>query len=393
MFNKKNRPFSSRSKKPFQRNSSPFKGSSINVKNLKDKFSHQESKPKTPVVIANNFSDFNLHKDILHNLSLLGFKKPTEIQDLAIPHVQSGKDLIGLANTGTGKTAAFLLPLINKILHDRTQFVLIVVPTRELAIQILKDTMAFSLNVGLRFANIIGGASMRTQIQDLKKNPCIVIGTPGRLIDIIKQGHLQLKGFNNIVLDEADRMLDMGFIADIKYICKHMAQQKQVLLFSASMPTEIKNIIHSFQHDPVTIDLQKNVTGTIEQSIIEVGKQSKMELLHNLLTKEECNKVIIFVRTKHGVSKLEKDLIQRGFKATSIHGDKTQAARQKSLLLFRENKVQILIATDIASRGLDIPQVSHVINFDLPANYDDYTHRIGRTGRAGNTGIAITFAP
>jgi ATP-dependent RNA helicase RhlE len=365
-------------------------GSSIDIAKLVQKAKPVEEKQ---YIAKNTFADFDINQHLKDNVLQKGYMIPTAIQDQAIEHVLAGRDVIGLANTGTGKTAAFLLPLIDKILKDKEQKVLIVAPTRELALQIQEELIEFTKGLKIFSAVCIGGANIRYQIMDLRRNPHIIIGTPGRLKDLIDRDNLRLTHCENIVMDEADRMLDMGFVDDMTYLLSLMPEKKQVLLFSATMSKEIQTIVHKFQKDPITISVRTGDTSqNVDQDIIRVSsKEHKMDMLHDLLVQKDFQKVIIFGKTKHGVERIEDELRARGFTVASIHGDKTQMARQRSLRMFKEHKIQALIATDVAARGLDIPNVSHVINFDIPATYEDYTHRIGRTGRAGKAGKALTF--
>jgi len=339
------------------------------------------------------FADFEMHSKLKANVAVAGYVHPTPIQDGAIPHILLGRDVIGIANTGTGKTAAFLLPLIHKTFKHATEKVLIIVPTRELALQIEDELRKFASGSGLKSALIIGGAHMDGQIRSLSRNPSFVIGTPGRLKDLIERGKLHLGEFNNIVLDEVDRMLDMGFIKDIKYLVALMKSPRQSLFFSATMPREIAELAKKFLTDPVTIAIKSRATAeNVDQDVIRVSpKEDKLEVLHNLLLQPEFQKVLIFGRTKHGVDKLAHRLEERGFKADSIHGDKSQSQRQRALRRFTQDEIAILVATDVAARGLDIPDVTHVINYELPENYEDYIHRIGRTGRGSKKGSALTF--
>ncbi len=339
------------------------------------------------------FADFEMHSKLKANVAGRGYVHPTPIQDGAIPHILNGRDLVGIANTGTGKTAAFLLPLIHKAFKHATEKALIIVPTRELALQIESELRAFSVGSGLRSALCIGGAHINDQMRSLARNPSFVVGTPGRLKDLIERGKLNLGEFNNIVLDEVDRMLDMGFIADIKYLVALMKSPRQSLFFSATMPREIAELAKKFLNDPITIAIKARATSeNVDQDVISVQpKEEKIEVLHNLLLKPELQKVLIFGRTKHGVDKLAHRLEERGFKADSIHGDKSQSQRQRALRRFSQDEISILVATDVAARGLDIPNVTHVINYDLPENYEDYIHRIGRTGRGDKKGNALTF--
>ncbi len=340
----------------------------------------------------NKFSDFELVDQLKKNISLRGYVDPTPIQDQAIKTLLEGKDLVGIANTGTGKTAAFLIPLINKVARDRAEKVLIVAPTRELAVQIQKEFESFVGGIGMSSVLCIGGVSMGGQVGGLKRNPAFVIGTPGRLKDLCKRRILRLAEYGNVVLDEVDRMLDMGFIHDVKEIISYLPQKRQSLFFSATMPEKTKEIMERFLNNPVTVSVKTGSTAkNVDQDIIRTSGKDKIEILHQLLIKEGFNKVLIFGKTKWGVDKLEKALNLRGFKVASIHGNKTQGQRQRALQQLRSNEVKVLLATDVASRGLDIEGITHVINFDVPQSYEDYVHRIGRTGRANKKGVALTF--
>jgi len=342
---------------------------------------------------VNHFKDFQMDLRLKQNVAIKGYLTPTPIQDQAIPHILAGKDIVGIANTGTGKTAAFLLPFLNKVLRDRKQKVLILAPTRELAVQIRDDFNTFSSRLGIYSAICIGGENIQKQIYNIQRNPSFVIGTPGRIKDLIQRRVLNLGSFHNMVLDEADRMLDMGFINDIKEILGHLPKDRHSLFFSATISKEIQTLIKTFLKDPMTISVKVHETpANVQQDIIRVSDGKKrLFVLQEMLGKTEFKKVLIFGRTKHGVEKLSKDLQEKGIKATSIHGNKSQSGRQIALTNFKTNRVQVLVATDVAARGLDIPDVTHVINYDLPATYDDYVHRIGRTGRASKKGIALTF--
>jgi ATP-dependent RNA helicase RhlE len=338
------------------------------------------------------FSDFVIDERLKANIRTKGYTLPTPIQDKIIPHILNGLDVVGIANTGTGKTAAFLVPLINKVLLKKGESVLVVVPTRELAIQIEEEFKDFTKGLNLYSVSCIGGANIGKQLRELRYHNDFIIGTPGRLKDLIERRALNLATFKSVVLDEADRMLDMGFINDMKYMMAKMPKERHSLFFSATVSNEIKNLIKEFLKDPVTISVKTQETAAnVDQDIIRAKAGDKINILQSLLEKKEFNKVLIFGRTKHGVEKLTNALIERGFKAESIHGDKNQGRRQKALNLFKDDHVQVLVATDVAARGLDISGVSHVINFDLPATYDDYIHRIGRTGRGDKHGKALTF--
>ncbi len=339
------------------------------------------------------FNDFAISDKLKRNIADHNYQYPTPIQEKAIPALLEGKDVIGIANTGTGKTAAFLIPLVQKAMLDRNQRVLIVTPTRELAMQIADELRVFTRGMELEHVLCIGGANLQRQEKKLHHNPHFVIGTPGRLKDLIQRKTLILNLFQNIVLDEVDRMVDIGFIRDIEFMISLLPKKRQSLFFSATITDKERRILDTFVTNPVSISVKKQATSeNIEQDIIKIrhGEQ-KIEKLHDLLISDGFDKVLIFGRTKWGVEKLTKALIQRGFKAAAIHGNKSQGQRQRALEQFKQNQVRILLATDVASRGIDIENVTHVINYDAPATYEDYVHRIGRTGRADKRGSALTF--
>jgi len=347
---------------------------------------------ETPYEPQNNFSDFPLDETVKRNVLARGFGQPTAIQDQAILPILEGKDLVGTANTGTGKTAAFLLPLITKVAKNRNQKVLIVTPTRELAAQIQDEFKLFSLSMRIFSTLCIGGASLNVQARELSRQPNFVIGTPGRIKDLQERRILNLRNYGNVVLDEVDRMLDMGFIHDIRHIISFLPKNRQSLFFSATIPRETKIVMQNFLINPVMVSVKTGATPqNVDQDIIRIQGKNKLEILHQLLIKGEFKKVLIFGRTKWGINKLERALSERGFKVAAIHGNKTQGQRQRALKKFRRNEVGILLATDVASRGLDVEDITHVINYDAPGTYNDYIHRIGRTGRAGKKGIALTF--
>lgn len=346
---------------------------------------------ETPYVPTNSFSDFPLDEAVKKNV-LARYDKPTAIQDQAMLPVLEGRDLVGIANTGTGKTAVFLLPLITKVLKDRNQRVLIVTPTRELAVQIQDEFKLFSLGMRVFSTLCIGGASLNNQARELSRQPNFVIGTPGRIKDLERRRILNLSYYGNVVLDEVDRMLDMGFIHDVRQIISFLPKSRQSLFFSATIPNEIKVVMQSFLVNPVTVSVKTGPTPqNVDQDIIRTRGRNKLEILHDLLIKEEFRKVLVFGRTKRGVNNLQVNLTKRGFKTAAIHGNKSQNQRLRALKMLKNNEVQVLLATDVASRGLDIENVTHVINYDVPETYNDYVHRIGRTGRAGKKGVALTF--
>jgi ATP-dependent RNA helicase RhlE len=339
------------------------------------------------------FSDFQIVQQLKDNIAAKKYLVPTPIQDQAIDHMLAGRDVIGIANTGTGKTAAFLIPLINKVFLNKMEKVLIIAPTRELALQIQEELKDFSKGLGIRSVLCIGGMSLWRQKNDLRQNINFVIGTPGRIKELIGERSILMSSFHSVVLDEADRMVDIGFINDIKYFISLLPQNRQSLFFSATISGKVREILNAFVQNPVTISVEKQATAeNVEQEVVRIqNKNEKIDKLHDLLAQEGFDKVLVFGRTKWGMQKLTDELVRRGIRAAVIHGNKSQGQRQKALEQFKTNQISVLLATDVASRGLDIPDVTHVINYDMPATYDDYVHRIGRTGRAGKKGIALTF--
>lgn len=346
-----------------------------------------------PIVATSQFLDFALLPEIQQAVKRRGYVTPTPIQTGVIPHVLEGKDVVGVANTGTGKTAAFLLPLLQKVLNNRSQKILVMAPTRELATQIHEELRSFIGDFPIRSALVIGGANMNNQLWSLKQNPNFLVSTPGRLKDFAKNRMVRLQEFQTVVLDEVDRMLDIGFIADIRFLMSLLPTTRQSLFFSATVSPAVSDVIRSFTKNPVMVSVKvKETARGIDQDVIRVrSKEEKMTKLYELLKQDAFNKVLIFGRTKWSVERLARSLATAGFSAGSIHGNKSQNQRQRVLTDFKRNRVRILVATDVASRGLDIDDVSHVINFDEPATYDDYVHRIGRTGRANKAGKALTF--
>ncbi|MBP9691356.1 DEAD/DEAH box helicase [Candidatus Woesebacteria bacterium] len=343
--------------------------------------------------ILKPFTDLPIHQELLANISKRGFVNMTPIQEKAITPIMQGEDVIGIAQTGTGKTGAFLIPLIHAITLNPNKRVLIVVPTRELAQQIYQEMRDFAGQMRVYATAIIGGANMYRQIQQLRRNPHFVIGTPGRLKDLIERRELNLSTFDTVVLDEVDRMLDMGFIQDIRFLISFLPEKKQSLFFSATLSPIINSLIRTISKNPrsVSIDSVRR-TANVDQDIVrvEAGKD-KIDVLHDILIQPDVKKTLIFGRTKRSVDRLSRNLESRGFKVTCIHGDKTQYRRNQAIDQFKLDTVNILVATDVASRGIDIDDVTHVINYELPETYEDYIHRIGRTGRANKTGKALTF--
>ncbi|OHA58123.1 MAG: hypothetical protein A2571_03600 [Candidatus Vogelbacteria bacterium RIFOXYD1_FULL_44_32] len=344
-------------------------------------------------VAEHTFADFLVDERLKKNIIDKGYLTPTPIQDKIIPHILQGQDVVGIANTGTGKTAAFVVPLLHKVLKNPKEKILIMAPTRELAIQIETELKSFATRLGIHSVVCVGGAPIGRQIADLRHPNHFVIGTPGRLKDLIERRVLNLSSFATVVLDEADRMLDMGFINDMRYIIGLMQKERHTLFFSATLSHEIEKLIQDFLKDPVRISVKTQDTSKdVYQDVVRIKPgENKVDVLHNLLKQADFCRVLVFGKTKHGVERLAKTLAERGLKADSIHGNKTHNNRQRALLAFKTNQVQVLVATDVAARGLDISDISHVINFDLPTTYDDYVHRIGRTGRAGKKGKALSF--
>jgi superfamily II DNA/RNA helicase len=343
---------------------------------------------------THKFADFPFGTRLMENITKKGYEVPSAIQDQAIMPILEGRDLIGLANTGTGKTAAFLLPIIEKETGNTiSPTTLIMAPTRELAQQIDEQFREFAVGLNLFSALIVGGISVDRQIRDLKRRPKFIIGTPGRLKDLINRKLIPLDRMTTLVLDEADRMLDMGFLPDIRAIVNGMPTDRQTLFFSATITPEIQMLVSSFLKDPVTVSVRTSETSEhVEQTVIEArDKAHKIDLLTEMLKGSDYEKVLVFGETKFGVQRLSDHLDNSGIPSVAIHGNKNQSQRQRALKQFKDQRVRVLVATDVAARGLDIPNVSHVINFDTPQNYEDYVHRIGRTGRAGARGIAHTF--
>ena len=339
------------------------------------------------------FSDFGLHPQIMANITRHEYTTPTPIQDQTILPLMQGRDVVGIANTGTGKTAAFLLPLIHKVANDSNQGVLILAPTHELAKQIYDEFRVFAAGLPIGGFMCIGGTNLDRQMRELKQNPHFVIGTPGRVKDMINRRVFDTSMFTNVVLDEVDRMLDIGFLQDIRFLISTLPKQRQSAFFSATMNRQTEEVMRNFLTNPLQFSIRTQETSNhIHQDVVKVlPGENKVDILHNLLQQQNFGKVLVFGRTKHGINKLERQLSDRGLRVSSIHGNKSHNARQRSLEMFKRGRVQALLATDVAARGIDVEDVTHVINYDEPQTFDDYTHRIGRTGRAGKTGVALTF--
>jgi ATP-dependent RNA helicase RhlE len=345
------------------------------------------------IIVDHKFSDFNMPEQLLKNIDIKGYVTPTPIQDAALEASLAGKDVLGLADTGTGKTAVFALSVIKNILENPNDTALVVAPTRELAVQIRDEIRSLSGGLQIYASLFIGGSDIRRQLDELRRRPNVFIGTPGRLRDLYNRRALNLSNTRIVVLDEVDRMLDMGFVHEITELLSFLPADHQTLLFSATIDQKVEGIALNFMKDPQKISVKTNAGSlNVEQNIIRAsGKQGKFAVLSDLLSKDDFRKVLIFGRTKYGVEEIAVNLQKSGFSADSIHGDKRQNQRETVLRKFKENQIRILCATDVAARGIDVKDITHVINFDQPATYEDYIHRIGRTGRAGKSGIALTF--
>jgi len=346
------------------------------------------------------FVDLRLSEPLLRAVATAGYTIATPVQAQAIPHVLAGRDLLGCAQTGTGKTAAFALPILHRFFSNppsagRAPRVrcLVLCPTRELANQIGGDFRTYGQYLRFRSAVVYGGVGQHSQVQALRHGVDVLVATPGRLLDLMNQGYVDLRGVETLVLDEADRMLDMGFIHDIRKIVSHLPAKRQTLLFSATMPTEIRRLADSLLHDPVGIQIAtaSSTADGIKESVYFVEKCNKPALLAHLVDNLPMSRAIVFTRTKHGADRVVRQLHGFGIRSEAIHGNKSQNARQRALENFRSSKTPVLVATDIASRGIDIDDVSHVVNFDLSHEPETYVHRIGRTARAGAKGAAVSF--
>ena len=345
------------------------------------------------------FAELELHSRVQRALSDERYETPTPIQSQTIPAALSGRDVLGCAQTGTGKTAAFALPILNRIARQNRKSVpnhpnaLILAPTRELAIQIGDSCTTYGKHLRFRKALVYGGVNQRQQVRAMSRGAHVLIATPGRLLDLINQGHIKLDRLETFVLDEADRMLDMGFLPDLKRIIRLLPEERQSLFFSATLSPKITELAEELLSDPANVNVtpEKTSLEAIDQNLLYVEKHAKQRIVEKLVQAEDAERILVFTKTKRMANTVAEKLQDRGVKATAIHGNKSQAARQKSLRQFRENRVKVLVATDVAARGIDVDGVTHVINFDLPMEPENYVHRIGRTGRAGADGIAISF--
>ena len=348
---------------------------------------------------STTFADLGLSAPVLRALADEGYTTPTPIQHQAVPHVLAGRDLFGCAQTGTGKTAAFALPLIERMRNDARQpgarrcRTLVLAPTRELAAQIHESFRAYGRHAGIRAAVIFGGVGQHQQSRAMMNGVDVLVATPGRLLDLIDQRLVDLRSVEFLVLDEADRMLDMGFIHDVRKIVAMLPTDRQTLFFSATLPGEVRSLAATMLRDPLEVKTapQSTPAETVDQSVYFVPRQEKKSLLVKLLREEATGRVIVFARTKHGADKLHRDLAKAGIDAAAIHGNKSQAQRERALAAFKSPRPPVLVATDIAARGIDVDEVAHVINYELPHEPETYVHRIGRTGRAGQSGAAVSF--
>jgi len=358
--------------------------------NPTEKYRYSDSQPM-------HFKELNLIPPIIKAINKAGYEQPTEIQYQSIPHILKGNDIIGCAQTGTGKTASFAIPILQLLQHHDVAHkgirTLILTPTRELAIQISENFKMYGAFLPLTHTAIYGGVPQNKQIALINKGVAILIATPGRLLDLISQGCVNISKIEILVLDEADRMLDMGFVNDVKKILKKVPEKRQTLFFSATMPSDIRKFAQSILNNPKEINVTpvSSTAQTVQQSVYFVEKDEKLNLLVSILEDQSIKRSLIFSRTKHGADKLVRKLTKAGISAAAIHGNKSQNARQKALDDFKKSTIRILIATDIAARGIDIDELPHVINYELPNVPETYVHRIGRTGRAGSLGVAVSF--
>lgn len=353
------------------------------------------SQDEAPYEAKNAFASLPVIDTLRENIEKKGFTIPSPIQDQAILPALDGRDIIGIANTGTGKTLAFAIPVLQKLLTDKRSCALIMAPTRELAEQILKECKIFFQGKKIHHALLIGGMPMRAQLKDLAYRPQLVIGTPGRIKDHLERETIKLRFFNILVLDEVDRMLDMGFMNDMKIILSNLAPIKQSFFFSATMDPKVRTLIDEFSNDPLFISVKTgNTTDQVEQNVIHyTTPEDKKEKLFTLLEEHRGKRMLIFDETKHGAEKLSKEILAKGLPAEAMHGNKSQSQRKRILEKFRQGRTKILVATDVAARGIDVDDISYVINYATPQSYSDYVHRIGRAGRANNKGYALTFLP
>lgn len=366
----------------------------IDINKYINKIDHSRVEEVRAYVPKHRFRDFEFEKRVKQAAENKGFDTPTEIQDKAIPLALEGHDVVGLSATGTGKTAAFLLPILDQLFRCRLRQALIIAPTRELAFQINSELHDLHQRKMFVFSTVlVGGLPAWKQIKQLQKDKNhIIVGTPGRIMDLMDRGKLDLSQCDCVVLDEADRMLDMGFINDMRYIMKHVPERRQTLFFSATMSKEIEQLIGEFLNNPTTVSVKtRDTSEMIDQDVVRLDGRRRIDVLTDLLKQEEMVKTIVFVETKKDAEEVSTELQKRGINADSIHGDRDHWERKRALQGFMNDKTNVLVATDVAGRGIDIRGISHVVNYHIPHEYEDYVHRIGRTGRAGEIGHALTF--
>lgn len=372
-------------------------GSPVLVKPVEREFipvQEESSAVEASEVLPSNFDSFGLTPNVMTGVRLSGYTVPTPIQSKALPHALAGKDIIGLAQTGTGKTAAFVLPMLQKLgMHRRGNIrALVISPTRELAEQTNECIASLGRKTGIRGISVYGGVGMYQQVRNLRDGVDVVVACPGRLLDHVWQGSIDLANVELLVIDEADRMFDMGFLPDIKNIMKCLPENRQTMLFSATMPADVRKLVQEYLHDPVTVQIGHAApASSVSHALYPVKQHLKSALLLELLRQVETESVVIFTRTKHRAERVADQLCKAGFNVTSLQGNLAQARRQAAIESFRRGKAKIMVATDIAARGIDVLRISHVINYDMPDTTDAYTHRIGRTGRVDKTGEAFTF--
>ena len=369
------------------------KTKSFDLQRLISQVKPEVSEPTMQAEVATTFKELNLDTKLLQLLEKRGFEKPTPIQEGTFKHAIAGRDILGIANTGTGKTAAFLLPLIQQLLTGKHFETLVVVPTRELAQQVEKEFVMLTKGLPFYSVCLIGGTNINTDVKNLRKKNHVIIATPGRLLDLKARGAVRLQPIEVLVLDEFDRMLDMGFVRDIQKIIAAMSSRRQTMLFSATLDKTQKQLISDILSNPFELKVSTGdtVSNRIRQEVIKVGNQNRMDVLMQLMSDESKRKVLLFAETKRQVDKLEKKLRAANISSDLIHGNKTQSHRVRALNKFRSDKIRVLVATDVAARGIDVAGISHVINFQQPLTEDSYIHRIGRTGRASDQGVAITL--
>lgn len=379
-------------RRPNQNNRKPKQRSTVNVNELINKAVPQQVEEYTP---SRSFDEMPLHPRLLEAIQKKGFNTPTEIQDKTVDELLAGRDLLGVARTGTGKTGAFLIPLIHRMLKDNGNFQsLVLVPTRELATQVEEEFKSLTRGLKLYSSVFIGGTNINRDLQNLRRKSQLVVATPGRLIDLANRGALRFNEFKVLILDEFDRMLDMGFSHDVKRITEAMTRREHTMLFSATVDKQQQPFIDKLLKNPIEVKVSSGeATGEhIDQEIIRLNEgEDKFKYLLDMVQQSDFEKVLIFAETKRWVNKVNKKLSQAGIRSDEIHGNKTQNYRQKALGKFKNGRIQVLVATDVAARGLDVSDVTHVINYQLPSTMDSYIHRIGRTGRAGKKGKAFTF--